>query len=108
MKSTPTGSILTKSILTRSTSHEINSHMINSIFFYLMQINYATYSAINCNHRNTITASQSSAGQIQLLNRTKLFFEPSALTTTPICKLLYVKGNGTLVYAHQGDFLLGC
>ena len=50
--------------------------------------------------KNTITTLQSSTGQIQLLNRTKLFSESSAVTSTPLSELLYVKGNNTLVHAH--------
>ena len=41
---------------------------------------------------------QSSTGQIQLLNQTKLL--SSAVTASPLSELYYVKGNDTLLHAH--------
>ena len=46
------------------------------------------------------TTLQSSTGQIQLLNRIELFTESSAVTSTPLSELLYVKSNVTLIHAH--------
>ena len=50
--------------------------------------------------KDAITTLQSSTGQIQLLNRIKLFTESSAVTSTPLSELLSVKSNDTLVHAH--------
>ena len=55
---------------------------------------------VNCNHKNTTTTLQSSTGQMQLLNRIKLFTESSAVTSTPLSELLYVKSNDTFIHAH--------
>jgi len=47
---------------------------------------------MNCNHKNNLsTTLQSSTGQMQLLNRTKLL--SSEVLSTPISDLLYVKGK---------------
>jgi len=59
----------------------------------------ATAITITINIKNTLSIIlQSSTGQIQLLNRTKLL--SSEVISTPFSELLYVKGNSTLLHAH--------